>query len=213
MGCAGVDPKLNWRGNKAQNVPAKGAHLVRTQGQRWKWDSSAECNTGNGEILICSQAVCLVGCAWLLLSFSSFPVSNPAAPPCTTCPSVLGTRPLLPTNLCHALGLGPSCLVGTSGCASASLSDIHAPGERRTDADGGATHWRPPTGTVIHYICDAAGARSLARRARSDKSIPLHLWRNSESHGAQGYGERERLAEEQSWRRHGQKGSQVSASP
>ena len=39
-------------------------------------------NTGKGKKLSHCQAVCLGGCAWLLLSVSPFPVSNPADQPC-----------------------------------------------------------------------------------------------------------------------------------
>ena len=42
--------------------------------------------TGKGEKLSNSQAAHLAGVAWVLLSFSPFPVSNPAAPPCATLP-------------------------------------------------------------------------------------------------------------------------------
>ena len=38
--------------------------------------------TGNGEKLSINKAVCLAGVAWVLLSFSPFPASNPVAPPC-----------------------------------------------------------------------------------------------------------------------------------
>ena len=51
-------------------------------------------NTGNGEKLSNSQAVCLVGCDWLMLSFSPLLVSNSAAPPCTSffCPWICTRR-------------------------------------------------------------------------------------------------------------------------
>ena len=41
-------------------------------------------DTGKGEKLSNSQADYLAGVAWVLLSFSPFPVLNPAAPPCKT---------------------------------------------------------------------------------------------------------------------------------
>ena len=39
-------------------------------------------NTGNGEKLSNSQAGCLAGVAWVLLSFSPFPVLDPTQSPC-----------------------------------------------------------------------------------------------------------------------------------
>ena len=40
-------------------------------------------DTGKGEKLGNSQVACLAWVAWVVLSFSPFPVANPEAPPCS----------------------------------------------------------------------------------------------------------------------------------
>ena len=60
----------------------KTTHIIR-QPPFFLQGGAAGFDTGKGEKLSSSQAQQAMQAAWLLLSFSPFPVLNPAAPPCT----------------------------------------------------------------------------------------------------------------------------------
>ena len=67
----------------AEGCPSGNIGLVWLASRNMVQSGAAGFYTGNGEKLSNSQAVCLFRVAhWELLSFSPFPVSNPATPPC-----------------------------------------------------------------------------------------------------------------------------------